>query len=364
MIRTLTILSISLATCLCADRRDDDVTGGPGDGSGQGPDTHGTGSGGQNQAIYFPADNNPADYVINEDEFNAYKWAWRLNQDWPDTGSKISIDEASLSGAIYFGHEGAYHVQYVDGIPVFVPGAAPEPNNSGSNTDSTSIIAIGPVPAKITIEVDPPEEAIAYCIEERVPDGWIFWNSNGTYSESDNTVRWGPAPAGYTLLEYELFSQLGEREPGGFDGTISYDGESQPLTSHTSEPFYGDSFSNWLWDDEAPVESSELWAFALLGSPDADYQSVYPEFKHVFANNEHFITTKLYRYKWTDDIVFEFQYSTNLDDWYPIVDATMTRDDDYNSDVFAFDVMIPCETARAEPRFYRLEIRHEPVEDW
>jgi len=80
------------------------------------------GSGSEAAAAYFEADNNPADYLISEDEFNAYKYAWQHQADWPEHGGKIPLDKASLAGTIYFGSAGVYHVEYHgNGVAQFIP---------------------------------------------------------------------------------------------------------------------------------------------------------------------------------------------------------------------------------------------------
>lgn len=321
------------------------------------------GNDGADQPVYFPADKSPADYVISEDEFNTFKWTWRLNQDWPDSGTKISIDEASLSGTIYFGHEGAYHVQYdTEGNPFFVPGAPPDGHGDDGNFNDVTLTPIGFVPATIYIEVNPPVESVAYCVEELVPEGWNYRGGGGTYSESDNTVRWGPAPAGHDSLEYEVFSTLGGRLPGAFSGIISFDGKSQTLDTHYAEPLYGESFGSHFWDnEETTIDPGKLWAFALLGDPEAEYAFAYPKFAMEQVNGRNCFKTKLYRYKWADDVVFEFQYSTNLKDWYPVENTEFRQRADHNADVMTFDVTIPCEVADDQAKFYRLKVKHDPI---
>lgn len=315
---------------------------------------------------YFEADNDPADYIISSDEFYAYKFAWQRGQVWPEHGNeKIPLDKVSLSGTIIFGFEGAYHVEYdEEGNPLFIPGVfVPDDPSNGSWTETT-ITMVGPTPAVVYLDIDPPDGAVAYAVEERMPDGWEYFGSDdGYYCEEDQALRFGPSPASSETFEYEVLSILGGAlEPSVFNSVISYDGVSEPLTTHYTEPQYGDQFRDWLWDEEADVIPSELWAFALLGSPDAEATNLMPVFTKEAHAEGFCFKARLYRYIWAGDIKMEFQYSTNLQDWYPVVDLQLTRLPDYNWGVVVYDVTIPCDSDEAALRFFRLEVQYLPTE--
>lgn len=337
---------------------------GPGSNDGQGPDTPGTGSSNESTPVYFPADNNPSDYVIGEDEFENYSAAWRGGLTWLE--NKITIDQASFAGTVYFGHEGNYHTQTnTDGSTTFVAGLPPDSGeDNGSSTSGTSLTPVGPVPATVYIEVDPPEEAIAYAIEEHIPTGWVFVDSTtGFYNSSEHILRIGPLPASWVIHEYQVLSMLGDRiVPNQFDATISYDGNSQTLSSHSADEQYGFRLSSWMYDEISP---DDLWSFGLTGETGKDYTDFLPTFK--FEESEEGqprLKIQLYRFILADDVELQCQYSNNLSDWYPVTELNILDLGEYDADIHLFEVTIPIPEETNRPIFYRVEIIHNDVDGY
>ncbi|QYY36026.1 hypothetical protein [Ruficoccus sp. ZRK36] len=271
-------------------------------------DTNSTSSG-----AYLPADNNPADHHVSDEEFDAYCAAWQAGEDWPEHGGLIPIDFVTRTAWIYWEYDGDYTTN-----------TNTDPNSSGSyqgvyaeTTDWDSVwnnlnfTAIGGTivdwtATRVLCNFDLPEGATACAIELSLPEGWVALPegdgglsvislneiTTGTVNAQQHTVRWGPYRTSEipTNIGTFLISMNGDvlPETDDLDGIASFDGTDTALTSYELvEP----SLYVYCNTDEAAGRDPALHAGgallekALAGRGNRPSEDFSPVFK-PFINDE------------------------------------------------------------------------------
>ncbi len=280
---------------------------------------------------YFPADNNPADYFVSPDEFNAYKVAWQQGNPWPEHGGElIPIDFVTRAGYIYWGFEGHYNID---------PGTDPsDPGNYGGGYSGVVVTiipdpVIGPppwTPTIVEVDLNLPHEAEAYAVEETIPAGWVVvqpdiggYNditfSRFTVNEAQGVIRWGPFPASSnTNIKYGLISTEGLSVPqeSELSGIVSVDGETSDVESHTTVP---PEKHSWLVvvgpeDDPNAILTPDQLLRKALPYNNAEKKSEMPTFESFqdeFGND--LVHVAISRSATFSDVLIKVQYATTLD---------------------------------------------------
>ncbi len=233
--------------------------------------------------VYFPADNNPADGVISEEEYLAYVQAWLNHEEWAEhDGGQVPIDFVSRAAYLRWKHNGHYQVT----------GNGSTATSYGSTSisigfSSSNLFLVGAPdpyePASVTVYLDTPEEEWnAVAVEERVPLKWpVDILSTDPYSKSDLmprtglsivqvgdewVVRWAPVePSDNGNFVYQLRVPIGQLPIStpmsweGFSGVQSYDGVSRPSTYRYLDPGAFNA-EGWLYANTSRPYS---WGWAI-----------------------------------------------------------------------------------------------------
>ncbi|MGE9294374.1 MAG: hypothetical protein ACQKBW_12225 [Puniceicoccales bacterium] len=349
--------------------------------------TSGSGTGttaSTSSSTYLPADNNPADHNVSDEEFDAYCAAWQAGEDWPEHGGLIPIDFLTRTAWIYWEYGGGYTAD-----------TNTDPDNSGSyqgvyaeTTDWDSVwdnLNFTPIggtmvnwtAARVLCNFDVPDESTAFALEVKLPDNWFSLPegssildvlslneiTTGTINAQQRTVRWGPYRTSEipTNIGTFLISMNGDvlPETDDLDGVASFDGTDTALTSYELvEP----SLYVYCNTDEAAGRDPALHAGgallekALAGRGNRPSEDFSPVFK-PFINGEGQLSM---RCTLTRDVIypemgFVIERKTSLEstEWDEVpVEWTLTEQDGRK---LVFETTFACLDS-GQPEYHRVRV--------
>lgn len=188
---------------------------------------------------YHPADSN-GDWRIIADEMLAYSWAWKSGTSWAQPPDPIPADHVSNAGMIWKKGE-AYHHD-AGATPPWVAGAGSEADTPrlesrraqrAALVPGTAIASFGAnsytpgVGVKVTIQVTPASEIVAWVVEDAPPVGWTVSaiDADGAYDAVNGKVKWGLFfDSQARTLSYLATPPAGETGSKSFSGLASLDG--------------------------------------------------------------------------------------------------------------------------------------------
>jgi uncharacterized delta-60 repeat protein len=190
-----------------------------------------------------PADNNPADALMQIGEVTAYGAAWRKGNVWPLPPNPIPIDYVTRAGALWRGGELYTYDAFVPAPPLWWVNAAKPTGLSAARpaqqtAASSPALALRRLPktlaagqaATVILEITALTSVAAYAVEELPVEGCAVTqiSDGGELDVATGAVRWGPFLDGESrTLAYAISVPADSAMVGTFAGTISCDGVSQ-----------------------------------------------------------------------------------------------------------------------------------------
>lgn len=291
---------------------------------------------------YLPADNNPADGVVSEEEFDTYCQAWRSGVNWPEHGGLIPIDFVTRTAWIFWEFDGEY--TYEEGS---------DPGDSGSYYGSVSyndplstinwnnIFVVGGTmiewtAARVVCEIETPQGAAACAVELSLPETWhslpvdnggrdmfsVDALEPGTLDAAGRTLRWGPYRADEipAHIGTALISMEGKilPEDGELAGVASFDGESSALNCLFTDP----SLYVYLYSEDEEGRDpglrpdGPLLERALAGTAKLPKKNFSPVFERFIDDTgQACMSCTLVRDVIYPEMGFQVQRTTNFTDW-------------------------------------------------
>lgn len=151
----------------------------------------------------------------------------------------------------------------------------------------------------MVITIEPPPEVSVVALEDQPPAGWLVReiSDGGAWDKTHGKVKWGPyfAPSIPSQVSYELLPPAGETGEHCFIGTISFDGDNQPISGDAclqvgtsgDHDYDGDldlfdfagfqlcfgespippgcAVFDFDFDDDIDLDDFELWSLAMTG---------------------------------------------------------------------------------------------------
>ncbi|MEO6035565.1 MAG: Ig-like domain-containing protein [Verrucomicrobiota bacterium] len=196
-----------------------------------------------------PADNDPPNFSLTEQEVGRYVTAWKNCDRWPISPDPIPISYVTRAGYL-FARGGEYRVSthYPTPFPplLWVPvGPIPGADESGGETPWThdgpgSAVSAMPtnyvpgVPFTVTISIAASSNVLAYALEDRPPEGWgvTTVSDGGVFCPMTHKIRWGLfSNHDARVITYQVLprttSAVGEAH---FSGVASFNGINLPIT--------------------------------------------------------------------------------------------------------------------------------------
>ncbi len=202
------------------------------------------------QAPSHPADNNPTNFVVSENELASYVAAWSRCERWPISPNPIPISYVTRAGYL-FGSGGSYTLssRYPTPFPPLLwvplngsntgPGEPPwSTNGAGSALSDLPTNYFPGVPFTVTIAVTPGSNTLAYALEDRPPEGWAVTNvsDGGTFCPVTHKIRWGLfSDNAVRTITYQVIPRTNlTTRTAYFYGVASFNGINVPITGQRS----------------------------------------------------------------------------------------------------------------------------------
>jgi hypothetical protein len=198
-----------------------------------------------------PADNNPTDFVIAENELSAYVAAWKRCERWTIAPNPIPINYVTRAGFLFSaGGDYTFSTHFPTPYPPLLWVSTDLVETIGTNTTASGEIPWsinGPgsaicsmptnyfpgVPFTVTIAITPGSNTLAYALEERPPEGWAITNISdaGVFCPITGKIRWGLFLTNTPLtVSYQVTPRTNATSSlATFAGVASFNGLNVPI---------------------------------------------------------------------------------------------------------------------------------------
>lgn len=180
----------------------------------------------------FPADSNPFDFTISEEELNTYLDSFLLGDLWE--GNRIPLSYAVRAMSLHLAGQPYQYVPSLADPVAWIPTDNQIPNKVPKDLAGTVHFIGQSSPGKTTLQVVidvPASNGLSSGLELQLSDGWS-WDDE---DHDRSTGRWIFPNTNARKIVANIFRNPGSKDPSlSLEGHVSHDGYQFPLASTTS----------------------------------------------------------------------------------------------------------------------------------